>query len=222
MAKKRKLRVNDALDKRVALMLRFVRFTNLFKIQERLIWYKGNDNRELDGEHVFQLVIFAWFIRDRFLPHLNLLKVLLYAIVHDLPETYGGDTPAFQDKSGKHKSKATAKDKKEREAEAIKRIEAEWDADFPEMLNYLHAYEKLEDEESRFVYALDKFLAELNVYEDDGRTDKILCLTRDEIEEYKRPRIAEHDFLYELYDDFCKFVRLRPEIHFNPEEKFTE
>ncbi len=72
----------------------------------------------------------------------------------------------------------------------------------------------MEDEESRFVYALDKFLSVLNIFEDSGRTNIELGITFDEQVAYKRPRIAQHSFLLSLYDKFVAFCAQRPELHY--------
>lgn len=220
MGMRKFLPARAALDKRVSELLGFVRFINKFRRIKRLIWYKDNEERELNGEHVFQLEMVAWFIQQRHLPHLNLLKIFLYCKAHDLPEIYAGDTPAFQG-PGEYASKLSRATKKQREQKAIASLEREWEYLFPSLLKNIHAYEKQADEESRFVNALDKFLAELNIFEDNGRTDLRLQLSLDEKIAYKRPRIASHPFLLELYDEFCKFCEHRPELFFQPEQLKT-
>jgi len=192
-------------------MLKFVKFSNKFRNVVRTIWYKGNDQPERNGEHAFQLSLVAWFICDRFLPHLDLLKVLQYCLAHDLPETYAGDTPAFPDPSGKSDiNQNTHADKHEREQAAIQRIDEEWGDTFPSMIKSMLGYEELADEESRFVYALDKFLACLNIHEDGGRTNLKLKVTKEAEQAYKWPRIAKHPELLLFYDAFCKFCKDYP------------
>lgn len=213
-----------ALSKRVAEILGFVRFTNKFRRVERLIWYKGRAEHqpELNGEHTYQLCMVAWFIQQRYLPHLDLEKVLRYCLVHDKPEIYAGDTPAFAAKGTRFEAHLSRATKKRREKKAIKRIKREWGSKFPDMLADLEAYERREDEEGRFVDALDKFLAELNIYEDRGRTDRLLQITRSEKVAYKRKRIKAHPFLLDLYDDFCTFCDHRTDIFFQPEQTAAE
>lgn len=208
-----------ALSKEVAEILKFVRLTNDFRSIERLIWYRGVEGRERNGEHVFQLTIVAWFIQQRHLPHLDLLKVLLYAIVHDMPEVYAADTPAFADKSGTYTKLPSRGTKARREAEAIERLRLDWRDAFPDMFFFLTRYERGADEESRFVNALDKFVAELNIYDDNGRTDKRLQLTLAEKVNYKRPRIAVHPPTLTFYDAFTQFCEHRPELFFVPKTK---
>lgn len=209
---------NDPLHPLVGGMLKFIRFTNRFKNIKRLIWYKGNDEQERNGEHSYQLAMLAWFMQQRHLPHLNREKLLLYALVHDKPEVYAGDTPAFATKSEPYATTLTHKSKKQREQHAMQRIEREWKAEFPDMVAYMHAYHRQADEESRFIYAFDKLLADLNIFEDGGRTNRKLGVTLEEVIAYKQPRAAVHPFVLICFDEFCRYCRLRPELFFQPEQ----
>jgi 5'-deoxynucleotidase YfbR-like HD superfamily hydrolase len=214
-----------ALSRHVAEMLKIVRKINIFRTRKRLIWYKGpasgslEDDRELVGEHSEQLAMFAWYVQQRHLPHLDLLKVLQYAHVHDWPEIYAEDTPAFPDKSGAFDAKYDPGTKKEREQKAVERLKREIGGTFWPMFECLEAYESQQDEESRFVYALDKFLSDLNIYEDGGRTNMMLRVTLEEQMAYKRPRVAAHPKILEFYDEFCRFcAAYRHDVHFEPKE----
>jgi 5'-deoxynucleotidase YfbR-like HD superfamily hydrolase len=148
----------------------------------------------------------AWFIQHRHLSHLDLLKVWKYCMVHDKPETYAGDVSAFPDKFGNHDTGDSSK-KEERERLALLRLRKEWGRTFPDFLENLIAYERQEDEESRFVYALDKFLAKLNIFEDSGRTNHLFGVTLEDEIARNRPRVARHPFVLKLYDEFIEHCR---------------
>ncbi len=215
----------SALPSQVAEIVKYVRHTNEFGSVMRTIWRAGSpdgkDGRERNDSHVCQLMDVAWFIQQRHLPHLDMLKVWKYCMVHDKPEVYAGDTPAFADKHGVHNGPDRAS-KKERERIATMRLKKEWEATFPDFLNYLHAYEALEDEESQFVYALDKFLSDLNIWEDNGRTNRVLGVTFEAAVEYKRPRIASHQFILELYDMYINTCCEEPDLFFTEIPKAAE
>lgn len=181
-------------------LMDFTEFINLFKSIERLIWFKGVEGRERDGEHVFQVVITCWFAIERFGLELDTLKTMYYALVHDLVETYAGDTPAFIKNSNGCGETPCRIAKAERERKSMERIRAEWSDTFPSLIRYMDAYEAQADEESRFVYAMDKLVSEINVSQDDGRTNKLLGLDIKTLDLYKRPRIAKHPFVLKLYD----------------------
>lgn len=61
-------------------LVKFVEFTNTFKFVERLIWFKGIDTPERDGEHSFQLAIVCWFVNERCKRRLNLLRIIAYSL----------------------------------------------------------------------------------------------------------------------------------------------
>jgi len=217
LRKQKRLPPPNSLSRDFAKLLKVNRFSNKFKAVERLIWFEGVERRECNGEHTYQLVDIAWFLRDRIAPHLSFEKITKYAMVHDIPEVYAGETPAFQDKTGKHKSDLVHSDKKARETLAIKRLEQEFSIDFPGKIDALHAYERQKDEESRFVYALDKLLAEINIYQDGGRTDKELRVTFEEKMAYKSPKVAKHPAIQALHKEFMAHIETyRRDILYDP------
>ncbi len=204
------------LPRRLRDIVRFVRHTNEFGSVLRLIWRPGSPDgkagQERNDSHTCQLIDVAWFIQQRWLKHLDLTKVLLYALVHDKLETYAGDTPAFLGKLGEYTSGHDRASKNERERLAQMRIDKEWGRIFPSFIEHLAAYQRQEDEESRFIYALDKFLSDLNIYEDNGRTNRVLGITLEEQIAYKRQRVAAHSFVLGLYEEFVEHCRSRPDL----------
>lgn len=191
-------------------ILRFVDFTNKFKAVERLIWYKGVDRRECDGEHTFQLAILAWFVNERCKCGLNTQRLIEYALVHDLVETYANDTPAFVN-NGNGAETPCRQEKLEREKVSEERICEEWGNTFPSLVKRMRVYTAQEDDESRFIYALDKLLAEMNIARDGGRTNHKLEVTLETLDLYKRPRISRHPFVLELYDELFKTLMVNKE-----------
>lgn len=202
-------------------LMKFVEFTNLFKAQERLIWFKGVDTRERDGEHAFQLAIVCWYANDRFKLELDLQRLIEYALVHDLVETYAKDTPAFVNNG--NGGETPCRDKKRvREIFAKKRIKKLWRKTFPAMVNRLETYDLQTDAESRFVYAMDKLLAQINITLDDGRTNFKLDTPLEIVDAYKRPRISKHSFVLELYDELFKAWLADPQKYFPTKLKAAE
>lgn len=184
-------------------LLQFVEFTNLFRSVERLIWFKGVKGRERAGEHAFQLAFVCWFANYCFKLGLDPLRLILIAFAHDLHEAYAGDTPAFlPGRNGAHTPNRQEKERREREARA--RIKRELGKIFPPIIEAMEAYVEQKDEESRFVYAMDKLLATMNVALDDGRSWKRLGLAIETVDLYKRPRVARHAYVLELYEELFK------------------
>ncbi len=111
-------------------------------------------------EHSYQLTLMAWYIIDKEKLPLNKDLVIKYSLIHDLVETYAGDTYIY-DTAGKET-------KEKRECEAQKRIQKEF-PDFEDLNTLIEKYENKADAESRFVYALDKLIDPINIYLDDGK-----------------------------------------------------
>lgn len=137
---------------------------------KRATFANGEERKENDAEHQYQLALVAWYIIES--EHLTLDKnlVIQYALVHDVVEAYAGDTYFYGNRDGKE----------EREHQARERLLQEF-GEFESMHTLLKKYEEQTDLESKFVYALDKLLPILNIYLDSGRSWKECHVTRDMI-----------------------------------------
>ena len=118
--------------------------------------------------------------------------------MHDLVEVYAGDTPAVQ--KGYEEAKRT---KQEREEKAALRLRKEF-GEFPELHDLIDAYELRSDEESKFIYALDKIIPVMNIYLDEGHSWKIHDISLDDIIENKK-----NNLLVELLGFFRSVNKLR-------------
>lgn len=159
---------------------------------------------ENDAEHSYQLTMLSWYIVDVFGLDLNKDLVLKYSLVHDLVETYAGDTYIFDKNENLHTSK------EEREHQALERIKSEF-PEFSELWRYIVGYEKKLDNESKFVYALDKIIPVINIYLDWGKTWKNLdifqiVLTLKKLRENKDPKVRIYPELYRFWEEFCEIL----------------
>jgi putative hydrolases of HD superfamily len=153
-------------------LLKFSRFLLEFQSVRRKIRIPGREDYENDAEHSYSLAMMAWYINESSNLGLETGKLLKYALVHDIPEVYAGD-PAILDKKGR-----TAK--KQKEAAAIEHIETQFPS-FSAISGWIHDYEKRADAESRFVYALDKLIPMLIIYEEGGTVWQEFDYDRDEL-----------------------------------------
>lgn len=183
----------------LAKYLEFTRFYHKFRNVERLVHAVGNDRMENLVEHSTQVAFTAWYIVSSLNLGLNLQKIVLYALVHDLPETYAGD-PMF------NISPEAKANKKVAEEEARKRIAAEL-SEFPELIEMLEAYEKREDPESKFIYALDKILAVTNIILDEGRDWKEDGITLAELQRVKDSQVSENELIADLWKQIVKMLK---------------
>jgi 5'-deoxynucleotidase YfbR-like HD superfamily hydrolase len=173
----------------------------------REIHYKGKRGRELNGEHAFQLAFVCWFVNHRFRLGFDEATLLKRALAHDFPEMYARDTPAFAPPRRKNVPRHDSK--RDRELRARNRLAKEWETVFPDFIDAIDAYMNLDEEVDRFVSAMDKLVAIINVYTDNGRSWRKLGVTIETMDLYKRPRVAAHTFVSELYEEL--FARMSTE-----------
>lgn len=99
------------------------------------------------ADHVFGMLILAWFIIDKFSIKIDLLKVFKMIIVHEFGEVYGGDITPHDNISSEEKYL--------REKNSIVRIFK----DLPDGSDYVEIWEEFESRksiESQFVFQIDK------------------------------------------------------------------
>ena len=175
-------------------VLNFTDLLHKFRAIERVLLMNNNDRNENDVEHSFSVALLGWYINDTQHLGLNVEKILKYALIHDLVEVHAGDTFFYQ-----KDSKAIA-DKKHREEKAAKQLQKEF-PEFPELHNLIAAYEKREDKESKFIYALDKVEPILSIYLDGGRTWRRDKVTLDMIKTTKKSKVEVDPTINALFDE---------------------
>jgi putative hydrolase of HD superfamily len=99
------------------------------------------------AEHLFGVVVLAFFLADAYFPELDLAKVLRMALLHDFGEIYAGDfTPRDQVSQG---------DKQRLERDSITKVLGK----LPRGAEYIALWEEFEEAQSpeaRFVHQLDR------------------------------------------------------------------
>lgn len=113
---------------------------------------------ENDAEHSWALAFMACALASEIDDTLDIGKVCMFAVIHDLVELYAGDTSVWS-------STEKLASKIEREEAAVKEIVTNFSA-FPWIGKTVQDYERKDSPEAMFVYALDKFLNALLIYAD--------------------------------------------------------
>ena len=137
---------------RIAELQQFI--ADFSKIQ-RVPQLANTGRPENDVDHSFGLALTCWFLATKIAPDLSLEKILCYALAHDTVEIHAGDTFVFGPLEH-------TDSKAERERQAITQLRKDW-PDFPEMVDAAEGYDKRENEEAKFVKAVDKLLPVLMV-----------------------------------------------------------
>ena len=172
----------------------------------RVVFHKSR-KAENDAEHSFTLALAAWHLA-RENSKLDLEKVIKYALIHDLPEIFTGDTDIFDSEN--------LSSKRLREKEARAKLRQNY-PEFIEFWNLCDEYEKRNNDESKFVYCLDKVMPIILNFTSDGygwkkHNQKLnvekLRATKDEKVKYS-PEIEQ------IYLELMKILEKKPELFDN-------
>ncbi len=180
-------------------ILNFTGMLDAFRLVERVIYVNGADRMENDSEHSYNLAMLAWYIADAEALDMDKDLILRYALVHDIAEVYAGDTYIYST------DEALLESKSERERAALLRLEGEF-PDFPDMVALAHRYERREDRESRFVYALDKLEPVLHILLDHRAIWKEKGITLERLLESKRDKIALSPEIEPYFDELVSLL----------------
>ena len=136
------------------------KLTLAFARVERVTFHEDGVRRETDADHTVMLgiVACAWASASenaspgRVFLKLDLGLVAQFALVHDYPEVYSGDTSTFAI------SGADRAAKEAREAIARHHVHERFVDDLPWLPRMIERYERQEDPEARYIKLLDKVL----------------------------------------------------------------
>ncbi|MGC9310493.1 MAG: HD domain-containing protein [Candidatus Aenigmatarchaeota archaeon] len=182
------------MDKlRLEKIIGFLEEIEKFKTVERRVMCSDLKRCESDAEHSWHLAMFILAFEKDLPEGLDILKMIKLALVHDLVEIYAGDPFAFD--------KAAREGKKEREADAAKKLSALLPADLSDELRLLiDEYESAKTKESGIVHAFDKISPILQNLCSDGWSWKENGIVYEDIEDYKRQHVECDKTALELYE----------------------
>jgi hypothetical protein len=165
---------------------------------------------ENDAEHSFSLGVMALCVAPLVDRELDLTRISTYALVHDLAEIYAGDTPVYSDPATR-----AAKPKRERIARA--KLHEKFGSHFPWLLNYLDDYVDMRDEESKFVYALDKVLPHVSVIIADHHPARPSWRAYKASEKIAREKIStQYPKLSQVFEELCQMYGKLPHLFSTP------
>jgi 5'-deoxynucleotidase YfbR-like HD superfamily hydrolase len=168
---------------------------------------------ENDAEHSFSLGVVALCIAPLVESKLDLSLIGTYALVHDLAEIYAGDTPVYS-------SAATRAAKTKRERAARAELHQRFGNDFPWLLKYLDDYIAMMDEESKFVYALDKILPHVSVIIADYHPARPTWRAYKASEKIARKKVAtKYPKLSPVFEELCRMYAKLPHLFSAPPGK---
>ncbi|HEY1037632.1 MAG TPA: HD domain-containing protein [Candidatus Paceibacterota bacterium] len=196
--------MNPSLDQ----LLKFTNLLHQYRTIERSLLVHKSDQNENDVEHSFTLAMLAWHIHSTYKLDLDLSKLFSYALAHDLVEIYAGDTFFYQTDADVLNSKHN------KEQEAARRLRSEF-PEFPELHDAIDRYEAREDDESKFIYALDKIEPVLSIYLDGGRTWKKNNVTLEMLTSMKMPKVAVDKTIEAIFKELVSRIETDKDNLFN-------
>lgn len=189
-------------------LIELAEFSLQFARVERITFHPDGVRPETDADHTIMLQLLAVTAAIELngadpsvcdLPLLNVKRVMVFSLVHDLVEAYAGDTPSYRIDA------TTQAAKKRREAAALKKIERRFGDVGEWMVSAIHEYEKQETHEARFVRLMDKLLPKVTHVLNFGTT---IRAQGDDCDDFKAALEAQQARLRAEYPEFEPVFRL--------------
>jgi len=136
--------MDERIEKQLAFSLEIDKVKNIFR-QTHL---SGHGRRENDAEHSWHMAVMAYLLREHANEEVDIARVMLMCLIHDIVEIDAGDTYAYDADA--------LKTQKEREDAAKQRIFSMLPKDqAEELIALFDEFEAYETAESRFAHAMD-------------------------------------------------------------------
>jgi putative hydrolase of HD superfamily len=157
----------------------------------------NNGRNENDAEHAWHMAIMAYLLREYSNEQIDIAKVMLMCLIHDIVEIDAGDTYAY-DENG-------LKTQKEREEKAKERIFSILPPDQKEELAALFdEFEEYQTPESKFAHAMDN-LQPLILNNSNGGADwREHGVSADQVYSRQTKTRLGSEKLFEVVDDIIK------------------
>ncbi|MDR1969863.1 MAG: HD domain-containing protein [Candidatus Nomurabacteria bacterium] len=188
-------------------LLDTVNMLEKFQNVMRRVPIKSLNRDENDGEHSYSLTFMAWKIITNDKLPLNLDLAIKYALAHDLVEVYAGDVLTFDDDGRANKV--------ENERKALERLKQ--DQTLNNITDTIEKYEKKADEESLFIYGLDKLLPPVMYVASNIAVYQEFNISFDDWQKKIKPMTEKSIYLAPYYEQVLSL--LKQNKHLFSEEK---
>lgn len=183
-------------------LIKLIGFLTEFQAVERQMYIPKLGRLENDSEHSYNLVMAAWLIISKDQLPLDIDLAIKYALVHDLVEVYAGDASALDDEQ--------IKTKVIKEHAALQRLKSsELTAGIAKLIE---EYERLDNEESNFVYALDKLMASFTIIHGKVAVWKQHGITQSVWQNKFQAKIEKSPYLRSYLEECLRLQRAHPEL----------
>ncbi len=136
--------MNERLERQLKFALEIDKAKNIFR-QTHLSEHGRNEN---DAEHSWHMAIMAWLLKEYSNDEIDISKVILMCLIHDLVEIYAGDTYAYDTEN--------LKTQQSRENEAKEKLFSILPEDQKaKLIALFDEFEAYQTADSKFAHAMD-------------------------------------------------------------------
>lgn len=185
--------MDERLEKQLAFSLEIDKAKNIFR-QTHLSGHGRNEN---DAEHSWHMAVMAYLLREYANEEIDITRVMMMCLIHDIVEIDAGDTYAYDE--------AGLKTQKQREDQAKERIFSILpDEQRDELIALFDEFEACETPESRFAHAMDNLQPLMLNDSNDGGDWKEHSVTTEQV--YKRQSKTKlgSERLFEVVDSMIQ------------------
>lgn len=186
-------KMDDRIRKQMDFILEIDKEKNIFR-QTHL---SGHGRSENDAEHAWHMAIMAYLLKEYANEKIDISKVMIMCLIHDVVEIDAGDTYAYDEEG--------LKSQKEREDKAKERIFSLLPEDQKEdLISIFDEFEGNQTMEAKFAHAMDNFQPLLLNNSNDGGDWKQHGVSASQV--YKRQRKTKDgsEYLFEITDQILK------------------
>lgn len=185
--------MDERLKKQLAFALEIDKEKNILR-QTHL---SGNGRRENDAEHAWHMAIMAYILQEYANEEVDITKVMLMCLIHDIVEIDAGDTYAY-DAEGLKTQKAREDAAKERIFSLLPEDQKQ------ELLQIFDEFEAFQTPEAKFARAMDNLQPLLLNNSNDGGDWKEHEVTAENVYGRQRKTKLGSEKLFEVTDRILK------------------
>lgn len=157
----------------------------------------GHGRRENDSEHAWHMAIMAYLLKEYSNEEIDICKVMIMCLIHDIVEIDAGDTYCYDEEAKKTQAA--------REAAAKERIFSLLPEDQKkELIALFDEFEAFETPESKFAHSMDNFQPLILNNSNDGNDWKEHGVTAEHIHKRQDTTKLGSEKIYEVTDGIIK------------------
>ena len=181
------------MDERLKRQVSFILEIDQLKNVLRQTHLTKNGRRENDAEHSWHMAVMAWLLREYANEAVDITKVMLMCLIHDIVEIDAGDTYAY-DTEGLQTQKAREEAAKQRIFSILPAEQA------GELMALFDEFEAYETPESKFAHAMDNLQPLLLNHSNNGGDWKEHDVAAEQVYQRQRKTKLGSEKLFEVTD----------------------